>query len=230
VEKWQQDIDAGKAEQTIATGGFLSLLQYLRTVVLQDAVVLQDLTPSHPIWKHNLFSSSAFVAFKETAKQQLRTTEDPAEQRLQKAIPILNAKIDGIHNDLKSAMDQTRSTLEAVEGNLTDVLRALSPLQGGKAFLQVQLVSGDQTGVTEASNVSFSSSTNATAIHQREGDTHHTSVIYSMSRSLVGVGDLWKEWSIGLNGGPAVHYLEEKYGAKWCSSDERRFFNRLVGE
>ncbi|KAJ8537451.1 hypothetical protein ON010_g13147 [Phytophthora cinnamomi] len=86
VEGWQEAINTEAAEQSIASGGFLELLQYLRKVVLQDAVLLQDIVPNHPIWKHSIFASQQFKIFKQKAKQHLSTLEDPAEQRLQKAV------------------------------------------------------------------------------------------------------------------------------------------------
>ncbi|OWZ02399.1 hypothetical protein PHMEG_00026051 [Phytophthora megakarya] len=48
LETWKQQMDAGTCEQSIAGGGFLQLLQYLRVVILQDAVILQQSTPTHP--------------------------------------------------------------------------------------------------------------------------------------------------------------------------------------
>jgi len=49
---------------------------------------------------------------------------------------------------------------------------------------------------------------------------------YKLSRSLHTVHDLWKEWTEGLCGGPAVKDLEERWGTEWRKEDtERRFFN-----
>ncbi|KAJ8576337.1 hypothetical protein ON010_g2882 [Phytophthora cinnamomi] len=220
VEGWQEAINTGAAEQSIASGGFLELLQYLRKVVLQDAVLLQDIVPNHPIWKHSIFASQQFKIFKQKAKQHLSTLEDPAEQRLQKAVPVLNAKIDGVHNDLKSAICQARSTLEAVEGSLTDVLKVLAPLQEGKAILQVQILSGDQPSAQLATPVQAAS---VSPLTQRSSNERQQ---YKMRGGLETVQQLWNEWSLGIDGDVAVRDLESQYGTKWCDSEERRFFNR----
>ncbi|KAK7205815.1 transcriptional activator of glycolytic enzymes-domain-containing protein [Myxozyma melibiosi] len=46
-----------------------------------------------------------------------------------------------------------------------------------------------------------------------------------MSRDVTTVPELWQEWTIGLNGGPKVRELEEKFGTRWRSSSaERKFF------
>ncbi|KAK9376057.1 transcriptional activator of glycolytic enzymes-domain-containing protein [Lipomyces chichibuensis] len=48
---------------------------------------------------------------------------------------------------------------------------------------------------------------------------------YRMSREVSTVPDLWEEWDSGLNGGPIVRELEEKYGTRWRqNSAERKFF------
>ncbi|KAK9238226.1 transcriptional activator of glycolytic enzymes-domain-containing protein [Lipomyces kononenkoae] len=48
---------------------------------------------------------------------------------------------------------------------------------------------------------------------------------YRMSREVSTVPDLWEEWDSGLNGGPVVRELEEKYGTRWRqNSAERKFF------
>ncbi|KAF4027846.1 Transcriptional activator of glycolytic enzyme [Phytophthora infestans] len=112
-------------------------------------------------------------------------------------------------------------SLQNMERNLNGVMQTIVPLSCGTAVVEVRLVpnasatsttASFQPGVVEPSPVPSAPTT--------------PPVSYALSRSLVSVHDLWKEWSVGLNGGPAVSVLEEKYGTKWCNSDERRFFNR----
>ncbi|EGZ05361.1 hypothetical protein PHYSODRAFT_390035, partial [Phytophthora sojae] len=133
--------------------------------------------PTHPIWQHSIFQSREFTEFKSEVMQAVDAMEDPTEQRLQKAVPVLNAKIDGLHQDFKSSLAQVCSTMRTVQGSLSDVMRV------------------DRTK-------------------------------YKLRRGLATVPDLWKEWSVGLDGARAVRDLEDQFGTKWCSADERRFFNR----
>ncbi|KAL3688797.1 hypothetical protein R1sor_015106 [Riccia sorocarpa] len=49
---------------------------------------------------------------------------------------------------------------------------------------------------------------------------------YKLSRGIVTTVDLWREWTIGLGGGPAIRELESKWDASWCEGSERRVFNR----
>ncbi|KAG1467769.1 hypothetical protein G6F56_004227 [Rhizopus delemar] len=55
-------------------------------------------------------------------------------------------------------------------------------------------------------------------------------VQYKMNRNLVQVTDVWREYSVGLSGGPAIKSLEEDYGTKWRKDrTESKFYNtRLV--
>lgn len=48
-----------------------------------------------------------------------------------------------------------------------------------------------------------------------------------MSRGIVSITDLWREWNEGLCGGYAVIDLERRWGTKWRKNEkEKKFFNR----
>ncbi|EIE80627.1 hypothetical protein RO3G_05332 [Rhizopus delemar RA 99-880] len=52
-----------------------------------------------------------------------------------------------------------------------------------------------------------------------------------MSRSLISVTDVWREYSVGLAGKPSIKSMEEQYGADWGKVDNRtesRFFTRRL--
>jgi hypothetical protein len=222
IQGWQTSLNAGECEQTIAAGGFLELLQYLRVVLLQDAVFMIDWMPSHPMWQHPLFCSSEFQQYRQESKRVVSEMDDPSEQQLQKAMPILQAKVDGVHHDLKASILEMNSSLQTIQGDLKAVIQTMAPLSRGTAVLQVKLVP-DGSSMSASAPVAPAVPDESPACEA--GETRAITR-YTMSRSLVSVHDLWNEWSVGLNGGPAVSVLEEKYGTKWCGSDERRFFNR----
>ncbi|OWZ01330.1 Short-chain dehydrogenase [Phytophthora megakarya] len=97
-------------------------------------------------------------------------------------MPILKAKLDGVHQDLKQYVESIRRSVQTVEGNTA------------------------------------------------EFPAHLPLATYKMTRGINTVVDLWREWDKCLYGGPAVRMLEEQHGTKWCSSEERRFFNRRKRE
>lgn len=50
---------------------------------------------------------------------------------------------------------------------------------------------------------------------------------YSMSRSIVTIVDVWREYDVGLGNGPSVKRLEEQFGTGWRKDKkESRFFSR----
>ncbi|KAF1800930.1 transcriptional activator of glycolytic enzymes-domain-containing protein, partial [Mucor lusitanicus] len=49
-------------------------------------------------------------------------------------------------------------------------------------------------------------------------------------RGIVSLDDLWREWSQGLCGGPAVMDLEHRYGTRWREdASVKKFFLRRNG-
>jgi hypothetical protein len=42
-----------------------------------------------------------------------------------------------------------------------------------------------------------------------------SSDVYELSRTISTVPQLWREWTIGIGGGPSVQSLEDKYGCRW---------------
>jgi hypothetical protein len=221
VEEWQAKMTSGACEQSIAGGGFLELLQYLRVMLLEDAVVLQEDMPLHPMWKHPIFRSDEYRKFKGDQLEALRRVVDPTEVQLEKAMPLLKSKIDSVHHDLKTSVESVQRRMESIDGNLADVLKVLAPFSSGSALLQVKIVDGSDTA-TPTPAVSASSIAESLA-----SPAVHTGIpTYKMSRGIQTVPEMWNEWENGLSGGLAVKLLEKQFGTKWCNSLERRFFNR----
>ena len=55
IESALHKIETGEYQETIVAKGFLILLDKLRTVILQDSVVMKREHPSHPLWNHAVF-------------------------------------------------------------------------------------------------------------------------------------------------------------------------------
>ncbi|XP_044717912.1 centromere DNA-binding protein complex CBF3 subunit [Hirsutella rhossiliensis] len=78
LDKWKEAhsspfSDLG-VEQNMAAGAFLELLEWLREVLLQDAVFLRESYPDHPIFQDPVFSCPEFEAF--ASKVQDTCTRD----------------------------------------------------------------------------------------------------------------------------------------------------------
>ncbi|CAD6919726.1 unnamed protein product, partial [Tilletia caries] len=82
-------VETGKLERDLAAQGFLRLLQYLRVVLIQDAVVLRQSQPHMRFLAHPVFSSAEFGAFANEMKPALETPEKPISVAIVEALPEL---------------------------------------------------------------------------------------------------------------------------------------------
>lgn len=48
---------------------------------------------------------------------------------------------------------------------------------------------------------------------------------YKLSREVRTIPDLWREWTVGLAGLPAVEGLDRLYGSQWRSGNERQYYS-----
>lgn len=49
--------------------------------------------------------------------------------------------------------------------------------------------------------------------------------LYKLSRQVVTVPDLWREWTEGLGGHPSIASLDAAYGNRWRSPSERQYYS-----
>ncbi|KAM4055758.1 centromere DNA-binding protein complex CBF3 subunit, domain 2 domain-containing protein [Hirsutella rhossiliensis] len=83
---------SGGAEH--GAGAFLELLEWLREVLLQDAVFLRESYPDHPIFQDPVFSCPEFEAFASKVQDTCtRDHEDSHTTVIQKAIPVVAEKL-----------------------------------------------------------------------------------------------------------------------------------------
>ena len=77
-------------ERTIAVQGFISLLQYLRVVVLQDVANFSRKYLSHPLFQLSLFRSEQFLTFRRELEEAMSAEEDPTESNLRRFLPSVD--------------------------------------------------------------------------------------------------------------------------------------------
>ena len=84
-------------EQNKAAGAFLELLEWLREVLLQDAVFFIQEYPDHPIFKDPVFSSPEFAAFAHHVREVCQEAhKDSHVMAIQKAVPAVAEKLHSI--------------------------------------------------------------------------------------------------------------------------------------
>ncbi|KAL3675821.1 hypothetical protein R1sor_025769 [Riccia sorocarpa] len=226
VEYWLSKLEVGDCEQSIAAGGFLHLLKLLRIVILQDSVFLRIRHPTHPVWKHCVFSDPSYISFAEQLSVAVANQVDPAELQLQRAMPIMTDRISSLHEDLTNKFNGVELRLSQQTEELRGLKSRLEDIMNGNAEMRLcarfdmNWPSSRQTSTLEQR---VDVNTNAGSSRIETIDLPRT---YRLSRGIITVTDLWREWTEGLGGGPSVKELERKWGTAWCEGNERRFFNR----
>ncbi|KJZ71499.1 hypothetical protein HIM_09138 [Hirsutella minnesotensis 3608] len=78
----------------MAAGAFLELMEWLREVLLQDAVFLRESYPDHPLFQDPVFSCPEFAAFASKVRGTCtRAHEDSHSTAIQKAMPVVAEKL-----------------------------------------------------------------------------------------------------------------------------------------
>ena len=49
--------------------------------------------------------------------------------------------------------------------------------------------------------------------------------LYKLSRDVVTIPGLWREWTVGLGGLPSVAALDSMYGSRWRAPSERQYYS-----
>jgi hypothetical protein len=140
-----------------------------------------------------------------------------------------------------------QQTMSSNQFQLLDYLRTISgqvhDLTSGQISFTVRANGGFESGLEQLEQYTLAQDLIQPAIDQRNPLENKASIpeqslliptafsaempSYTLSRTTSTVRELWAEWTIGINGQPAVQALEQQYGAKWRSeSKERVMFGR----
>ena len=133
------DYEAGRVPNPDLAGKeFLSLLQRLRYVFLQDAALLQPLFPQSRLWRLALFQDPAWPPFAERVRAAEGVQEDPAHVAIRGVVPIVADAMSAVGNRLSVGQDRLlRATLttpavtadlvrQALQDQTTELTAALS--------------------------------------------------------------------------------------------------------
>jgi hypothetical protein len=116
----------GVPDPDLAGKEFLSLLQRLRYVFLQDAALLQPQFPRLRLWKHPLFEDPAWPPFAERVRAAEAVQEDPAHVAICGVVPIVADAMSAVNNRLSVGQDRLlRATLTTPTVTADLVRRAL---------------------------------------------------------------------------------------------------------
>jgi hypothetical protein len=105
-------------EKNLASRGFLRLMEYLKVVLLQDAVMLRTHFPEHPVFKHNIFQTTAFKEFSVQVRAAENNPEYPIHLRLQAAIPDVEGQLRIGRQEVNSHFSHVHSDIQRMQKGL----------------------------------------------------------------------------------------------------------------
>ena len=208
---------------------------------IQDSVLWRIEFPGHPIFQDPVFETSEYRAFELRVRGALAIAveQDPHTIAIQKAIPAVNDRLrtmTGIIQNGQATHAQALCSLEdllttRIEQRIERIAGALSEFIGGsfhfvpRGQLAPALIAAPVTGASSLPN--RPAALPITALAQA---AELPLPPYRMSRTIQTIPELWREWTVGLQGQPSIERLDELYGPSWRSgptaASERQFYSR----
>lgn len=196
--------------------------------------------PKHPIFQDPVFETAEYRAFELRVRGALALAveQDPHTVAIQKAIPTVNDRLRTMTGVIQNGQATHAQALYALEDLLTarieqkieTIAGALSEFIGGSFHFVPrghQLASALVAGpITRASPLPNRPAALPVAALAQAAEAPQ----YRMSRTIRTIPELWREWTVGLQGQPSIDRLDELYGSGWRSgpaaASERQFYSR----
>jgi hypothetical protein len=212
----------------LAAQGFLRLLVQLRTILLQDSVIMRKEFPNHPMWSDPLFVREDYQRFAAEVELSLSNIEEPEEIQIKKTVPAIANRLTVVQQSLTQTIKDFSGKTDQ---QMSDLSRQLNSILSGEVSFIVRAASASSVPVSSLP-VSSDSAATVPAVSLSSYRINHTVLseippAYEMSRTISTVPDLWREWTVGLGDNPAVQTLEDTYGPAWRPTQrERVMFGR----
>jgi hypothetical protein len=240
--------------KSLSEVGFLRLMDYLRTVFLQDVAFLRRCFPDHEIFKEKLFHTEEFNAFANAVCQAEDNPDWPEHRSIQAVVPEISAMLAGMrqkssigHNRSHTGIEAAIKELKCMQRNL--LLNAETLLRIGNAQIwipavQAQLIMPpthftDQMlappttqlfpanpPIAEASRSAHCRTPTELAASVAPSTSDGSAPQYEMDRTVTTVPELWEEWKFGRRLKPSAEELVAKWGNHWRAAKERGWFHR----
>ncbi|KJZ70168.1 hypothetical protein HIM_10428 [Hirsutella minnesotensis 3608] len=249
LDKWKEahssPLSDFGVEQNMAAGAFLELMEWLREVLLQDAVFLRESYPDHPLFQDPVFACPVFAAFAGKVRNTCASAhEDSHATVIQKAMPVVVEK-------LRIVLTQQVTAEQLAERRHVNLLRVARDLSvkledfaqttcsvtfspgRGTAAQQTQVSSARQ-GRRHAAGEAIKFAAGG-ALAGREGKSNGRSGLHGdwsrsaselrLPRSIDSAQSLLRLWRQGWGDMPSVDSLERDWGTRWRLLDEKNYFS-----
>jgi Centromere DNA-binding protein complex CBF3 subunit, domain 2/Transcriptional activator of glycolytic enzymes len=217
-----------------AAQAFLLTLQWLRIVLIQDAIILSDMFPKSPLWQIYPFRSPLFLDFKQLALQAIEEDEHPNNVHLQKMIPVVADRLlvmsqvigDGFRN-VERVVQTNQETSHLLLNNINTLLSKTHETER-----QLSLLNRGAQGFVDAYNSALPQALPPPSMDSFDpqaepqpqicdGHTQKATPLYIPNPNIQSVEHVWEEWYDGLaddsdgKRGPAIKELEGRHKAAW---------------
>ncbi len=230
----------------LAAAGFTDLLFHLREVILQDSVALRPLFPHNAVWTHPVFQHEAYEQYAQKVLPLLSEAESELPL-LHRALPQLVDHLKAMEArdiqrtaELKALIDaaslQATQAAEAAQAAHHAAQQApLQLLTAGGLTLRLDTPAAPTLALAASSRSvdqcasAYISAASSPAPEQQPLLTEAVGELplplqppiampmYRMSRAVKTIDQLWREWTEGLAGGPAISMLDSTWGSRWRS-------------
>ncbi|XP_044715192.1 centromere DNA-binding protein complex CBF3 subunit [Hirsutella rhossiliensis] len=203
-------------EQNMAAGAFLELLEWLREVLLQDAVFLRESYPDHPIFQDPVFSCPEFEAFASKVQDTCtRDHEDSHTTVIQKRCRWLRRSCAHWMSLRRRPTPSPSAPAKVLQVNM----RRSRELINRGAALHERRSSEQQQGMVQAGQGQAQGRAHGEPPGPREPPS------FKLPRSVKSVQELLRLWRQGWGEMPSVDSLERDWGARWRPSAEKNYFS-----
>jgi hypothetical protein len=212
AEQWLEKMNNGEAPKTISGIKFLNLLVELRVIILQDAVVLKNDFPDHPVFCHDIFQSDEFKSFAEESTAAMDESVPPAEIEIRRAMPFVDERFNNLSvatgelsrqvTSLQQASSSNEST-GATQSKIDDLSAKINDMDAkvdGMYSVITSIAQKMDIGMPPLSAAESSSSVTGQRRprpDQNDDDARppqrqRISTHYTLSATVSSVSDLWK--------------------------------------
>ena len=244
---WLEDIknkmSSGAIENTLNRVCFVRLMTWLRVVIIQDAVELQDMFPEADVFQLPVFKSQEFLMFKQQLKSRMAAPIETVEQGLQQVLSEvaqgfrefretfvrIESTIAGFETSVGHKLSALGSDSKTQERSLLEIQKGIrSFMRRGKEFFADMSNDLEHTfGEQAHSNVDTEMDLNPSAVSEAPICTSNGIPKYRMCTGSTTVPLLAAEWFEGLVDRPSIDELMDKYKLQWLPDDAaKRWFRR----
>jgi len=142
-------------QQDLAAQAYLKVLDWFRTILLQDAVELRRFYPNSPLWSHAPFNTLEFRDFELQLEGTKKSNDLPIELQFKQLMPEVANQIQGMKEmmfnelaGLVSNQQQLGQVTNRIGNQVSEVIERLIPIEGFTG----RFVKGDFTWITHLSN------------------------------------------------------------------------------